>query len=117
MFVKAIEEIQNFTRSVHTIMRHYHNDFIQPGTATLFFVNELGVAITCRHVLDLLVQENNINAHYARFKEEKLLLGVKKDGNYKKKLKELELKYNYTSHESVAQIKNTKDRQEKLLCR
>jgi len=106
MFVKAIEEIQNFTRPVHTIMRYYHNDFIQPGTATLFFVNELGVAITCRHVLDLLFHENNINSHYAKFKEEKLLLGTKKDGHYKKSLKALEAKYNFSSHESIAQLKN-----------
>ena len=40
MFVDAIEEIKKFTRPVHTIMRHYSNDFVQPGAATLFFVNE-----------------------------------------------------------------------------
>ena len=41
MFVNAIEEIQQFTRPIHTIVKHYHNNFIQPGAATLFFVNEL----------------------------------------------------------------------------
>jgi Trypsin-like peptidase domain len=106
MFVNAIEEIQKYTRPVHTIVRHYHNNFIQPGAATLFFVNELGVAITCKHVLDHLLAEHSINANYANFKAEKKLLGIKLDGKYKKQLKELETKYNYTSQEAVAQLKN-----------
>jgi Trypsin-like peptidase domain len=106
MFVNAIEEIQKYTRPVHTIVRHYHNNFIQPGAATLFFVNELGVAITCKHVLDQLLAEHSINAHYANFKAEKKLLGTKLDGKYKKQLKDLETKYNYTSQEAVAQLKN-----------
>lgn len=107
MFVTAIEEIQKFTRPVHTIVRHYHNTFIQPGAATLFFVNELGVAITCKHVLGQLLQEHVINDNYNKFKGEKNLLGSKIDGKYKKKLKELEVKYGYNSKESIAQIKNT----------
>ena len=106
MFVNAIEEIQKFTRPVHTIVRHYHNNFIQPGAATLFFVNELGVAITCKHVLEQLVAEHAINSHYTNFKAEKKLLGTKINGKYKKKLKELETKYNFTSHEAIAQLKN-----------
>jgi Trypsin-like peptidase domain len=106
MFVNAIEEIQKYTRPVHTIVRHYHNNFIQPGAATLFFVNELGVAITCKHVLDQLLAEHSINAHYSNFKAEKKLLGTKLDGKYKKQLKDLETKYNYTSQEAVAQLKN-----------
>ena len=106
MFVSAIEEIQKFTRPVHTIVRHYHNNFIQPGAATFFFVNELGVAITCKHVLEQLVAEHVINFNYQNFKAEKKLLGKKIDGKYKKKLKELETKYNYTSHDAIAQLKN-----------
>ncbi len=106
MFVKAIEEIQKFTRPVHTIIRHYHNTFIQPGAATLFFVNESGVAITCKHVLDQLLQEHTINQHYNNFKAERAFLGNKIDGKYKKQLKDLETKYNYTSQEAVAQLKN-----------
>lgn len=106
MFVNAIEEIQKFTRPVHTIVRHYHNNFILPGAATLFFVNELGVAITCKHVLEQLIAEQVINNNYNNFKAEKKLLGTKIDGKYKKQLKELETKYNYTSHEAVAQLKN-----------
>jgi hypothetical protein len=107
MFVTAIEEIQKYTRPVHTIIRYYHNKFIQPGAATLFFVNELGMAITCKHVLDQLLAEHSINNHYANFKADKKLLGVKLDGKYKKQLKDLETKYNYTSTEAVSQLKNS----------
>jgi hypothetical protein len=107
MFVNAIEEIQKFTRPIHTIVRNYHNNFIQPGAATLFFVNELGVAITCKHVLEQFVVEHTINTNYASFKTDKKLLGTKIDGKYKKKLKELEAKYNYTTQESLAQLKNS----------
>lgn len=106
MFVQAIEEIQQFTRPVHMIVRHYHNNFIQPGAATLFFVNELGVAITCKHVLEELIAEQVINTDYNNFKNERKLLGTKVDGKYKKKLKVLEAKYNYTPKEVVAQLKN-----------
>lgn len=107
MFVNAIEEIQKFTRPIHTIVKHYHNNLILPGAATLFFVNELGVAITCKHVLGQLVSEHDFNSRYSSFKAEKKLLGTKIDGKYKKKLKELEIKYNYSSQEAIAQIKNS----------
>jgi hypothetical protein len=99
MFVKAIEEIQQFTRPVHTIVRHYHNDFVQPGAATLFFVNEDGAAITCKHVLDQLLHEHAINAHYQQFKAEKTALGSNS-------LAVLEAKYHYNSPTAVAQLKN-----------
>jgi hypothetical protein len=106
MYVTAIEEIQKFTKPVHTILRRYHNEFIEPGAATLFFVNEDGVAITCKHVLEMLVQSDNINSQFAKFKVERALLGTKKDGKYKKKMRELEAKYNYHQPESVAQLFN-----------
>jgi hypothetical protein len=106
MFVSAIDKIQQFTRPVHTIVRHYHNSFILPGAATLFFVNEDAVAVTCKHVLQQLLNEHAINNHYASFKAEKNLLGTKIDGQYKKKLKDLETNYNFTVTDSVAQLKN-----------
>lgn len=106
MFVNAIEKIQQYTRPVHTIVRHYHNNFIQPGAATLFFVNEEAVAITCKHVLQQLLNEHAINTHYANFKAERNVLGTKIDGQYKKKLKDLETKYNFIQTDAVAQLKN-----------
>lgn len=106
MFVNAIEEIQKFTRPVHSISRNYHSGLIRPGAATLFFVNESGVAITCKHVLNQLLAEHSINSKFNDFKIEKKLLGTKTDGKYRKKLKELEEKYQYTTHDAIAQLKN-----------
>jgi hypothetical protein len=106
MFIKAIEEIHKFTRPVHTILRHYNNDFVESGAATLFFVNEDGVAITCKHVLNVLIQEQQINSHFENFKKERNLLGTKQDGKYKRLLKLLETKYNFDKSEAITQIKN-----------
>lgn len=106
MYVKAIEEIQKFTKPVHTILRRYQNDFIETGASTLFFVNEDGVAITCKHVLDVLIQADNINSQFEKFKSERALLGTKIDGKFRKKIKELETKYNYSQLESMAQLYN-----------
>lgn len=38
MFIKAIEEVDKFTRPLHTIVRNY-GGLISPGTSTFFFVN------------------------------------------------------------------------------
>ncbi|MBC7936757.1 MAG: trypsin-like peptidase domain-containing protein [Rhizobacter sp.] len=94
MFVKAIEEVGKFTRPIHTISRNYNETVVSPGAATLFFVNEMGCAITCKHVIDLIGNRQNINAHYANFIKEKATIGNNK---YNKRVKELEAKYNYTN--------------------
>ena len=60
MFENAIESISTFTRPVNTILRTYSGKQIIPGSATLFFVNEEGYAITCKHVIDLLASSSRI---------------------------------------------------------
>ncbi|GAB2766529.1 hypothetical protein GCM10027275_05500 [Rhabdobacter roseus] len=70
MFVDAIEKVDQFTRPIHFIARYYGGSDIIPGTATLFFVNEEGCAITCRHVAEHLLQAEAIYAHYLKFKTE-----------------------------------------------
>lgn len=55
MFENAIEIASKFTRAIHTISRNYNSKDIQPGCSTLFFVNKDGWALTCGHVLDLLI--------------------------------------------------------------
>lgn len=104
MFVEAIEKVSNYTRPIHTIMRTYGGKQIIAGAATLFFVNNLGYAITCKHVVDMLIASENINQSYAAFKAERNRLP--QDAKYKSNLKGLELKYKYTP-ESVVQIKIT----------
>jgi hypothetical protein len=102
MFVEAIERVSNFTRPIHTIMRTYEGKQIIPGAGTLFFVNKLGYAITCKHVVELLLTAENINNTYQSFKAERDKLP--RDGKYKSNLKGLELKYKYTP-DTVVQIK------------
>lgn len=104
MFVEAIKKVSEFTRPIHTITREYDSDFVMPSAATMFFVNESGVAITCKHVAEIIAQADMVNSQYSLFKEEKKSLPV---GNkFKRKLRELEQKYKYQNAITI-QIKNT----------
>ena len=67
MFVKAVEEVSHYTRPIHTIMRSYGSNKVFPGASTLFFVNEDGDAVTCRHVAELLLKAEQINQQYLLF--------------------------------------------------
>lgn len=67
MFVRAIEDVSRFTKPIHSIMRLYPNNNVMPGSATLFFVNDKGVAITCRHVAEHILQAEQINQQYLLF--------------------------------------------------
>ncbi len=107
MFITAIEEIQRFTRPIHTIVRYYGNDFVTPGTGTIFFVNDQGIAVTCRHIAQNIINTNPINERYSLIKKEKNTLGTKIDGKYRKQLAALEAKYGLINQETVIQIKNT----------
>jgi hypothetical protein len=74
-----------------------------PGAATIFFVNEDGYAITCKHVAESLMSSDKINAAFNGFKKERSLIAA--DGKYKSALKGLELKYRYGA-DSMVQVKN-----------
>lgn len=104
MFEHSIEAVANFTRPINSIVRTYGGKQIIPGSATLFFVNDEGYAITCKHVVDMLSSSDKINNTYAAFKIERDR--IPKDGKYKMGLKGLEMKYKYTA-DSIIQIKNT----------
>lgn len=103
MFISAIERVSKFTRPVNSIMRTYGGKQLIPGSSTIFFVNDKGYAITCKHVMELLAGADNINRHYHNFKQERQQLA--NDGRYKSNLKGLEIKYKY-HQDSLIQVKN-----------
>lgn len=116
MFENAIEKISGFTRPLHTISRTY-GGLVVPGTATFFFVNDAGVAITCKHVANLIPSADTINATYLKFKAERDKLA--NDGKYHKLLNGLETKYKY-GKETTVQLKhnflNCFDKLEQIVC-
>ena len=116
MFESAIEEVLRFTRPLHSISRTF-GGLISPGSSTLFFVNDKGVAITCKHVANLIHDAENINQTFLKFKSDRDR--IIKDSKAKVRLKSLELSYQYNM-ESTVQLKNNFvncfDRIEQLTC-
>jgi len=102
MFESAIEKALKFTRPLHTISRTY-SGLVSPGSATYFFVNDSGVAITCKHVSNLIPHAENLNKTFLKFKAERDKLP--KDNKYRKHLQGLEGKYKYNK-ETTVQLKN-----------
>jgi len=96
MFIKAIEIAAKYTRPIYSISRNYGSTTIQPGTASLFFVNSDGWALTCRHVANNLAVAEDL-AHKAEAFQSELSSrrGAEKE---KRLLKELEKKYGYTKN-------------------
>ena len=68
MYVDAIERIKSYIRPIHSIARFHGHAPVVPGSATLFFVNEDGFAVTCRHVAINILRSAQINAAYRRYK-------------------------------------------------
>ncbi|MBK7432574.1 MAG: trypsin-like peptidase domain-containing protein [Chitinophagaceae bacterium] len=116
MFENAIEKVLQFTRPMHTISRTY-GGMIQPGSSTFFFVNDQGVAVTCKHVLDLIPSADNINNQFNQFKAERNK--IPQDGKFKRNLMGLEMKYKYNP-ETTVQLKNNFlncfDKIEQIVC-
>jgi len=82
----------------HSISRNYGSTTIQPGTATLFFVNSDGWALTCGHVADQLAVSGPINRKAEVFRKE---LDSRR-GTLKRNrlLEELEKKYDYSKNKT-----------------
>lgn len=68
MFADAIEKVGGFTRPIKTITRNYKEPAVIPGLATLFFVNDDGCAVTCKHVARQIIAAQEINKRYAEYK-------------------------------------------------
>lgn len=104
MFVNAIKEVTKFTRPLQTITRTYGSKHITPGLSTLFFVNEMATAVTCKHVSQLIIASEQHNKRFSDFKAE--VAQLPRDATFKRSLKGLEIKYNYKK-ETTVQIKNS----------
>jgi hypothetical protein len=102
MFKTAIEKVGGFTRAIHFISNIYGEKEILPGAATLFFVNEDAIAITCKHVSSLIRQTSDISKKYQDFLEEKKQMI--KSGSYNKKLKDLKERYAYDKPDNACQL-------------
>ncbi|GAA4451996.1 hypothetical protein GCM10023189_14670 [Nibrella saemangeumensis] len=103
MFVDAIERVDLFTRPIHSIIRMYGHSEILPGSATLFFVNEQGCAVTCKHVADLISTAEDIYKHYRNFLAERH--PFQRLTNYGQHLQRLEEKYQLRA-ETMIRIRN-----------
>ena len=104
MFVSAIEEVSKFTRPVHFVTRYYGSHVGVAGSGTIFFVNESGVAITCKHVVDLFSNIAPIRSKYQQFKLEKS--GIPKTKQYDRRLTDLETKYQYSTNNIIDILAN-----------
>lgn len=67
MFVDSIQKVAGYTRAIHSISRNFGSQKVERGAATLFFVNEEGWALTCKHVAQWLTQADVINKRYAAY--------------------------------------------------
>lgn len=103
MFIRAIEIATQFTRPIHTIERFYGSTIIHPGAASLFFVNNQGWALTCKHVANIFIAGNQFAQRKKDFENDLVSMrGKKKEKHI---LRELEQKYQL-SRKTVFEIKN-----------
>ncbi|SHO61273.1 S1 family peptidase [Algoriphagus zhangzhouensis] len=86
MFVKAIQEVSGFTRAVHSISRSFGSNQIQRGSATLFFINNDGWALTCKHVAQWISQAEKINQRFTSFQQQSHEMNGKQQNNLAKSL-------------------------------
>lgn len=113
MFTKAIETVAGFTRPIHSIIRNYNNPNIIPGSATIFFINMEGYALTCKHVAEMIIAGENINNKYRAFVAEKN--NILKNDEQAEQLLLLEKKYQYTENITAELKTNFVDCVDKLV--
>lgn len=102
MFVDAIERVGGYTRPIFTIMRKYGTSEVSPGSATLFFVNNDGWAVTSKGVAKMILDAGNIDKKYAEFLDKKKL--IPSGFHFEQGVKQLEELFQYNS-DAAAQLK------------
>ncbi|MBK6590594.1 MAG: trypsin-like peptidase domain-containing protein [Acidobacteria bacterium] len=99
MFVKAIEEVGGYTKALHMLQRVWGANRIVPGSATLFFVNSDGWALTCAHVAKNFIEGTKIADRFEAFKTERA--DIPADRNQKNAINQLERKYGFKPGEVI----------------
>lgn len=94
-FSQSIKTIKNFTRPIKTVVKNFGPDKAIPGSGTLFFVNNQGVAITCKHISSVLKNVTAINKKWLSYLKEKALTNSISDQ------KALQTKYGFTSETAI----------------
>ena len=102
MFVEAIEKASRFTRPVHGIHRYFGSTEVHPSTATLFFVNDEGWALTCRHVAQQIHAGGEFGKRFETFKAERDSITGK---HQKQREKELAKKHGFGA-DTVVELKS-----------
>lgn len=95
MFKEAVSKMMGITRPIMFISRNYNSNEVIPGLATLFFINDSGCALTCKHVAEQMLQADEINIRYNEFKEKVKDVKIKNPHNYKKEIRILERQYGF----------------------
>lgn len=103
MFVEAIQHISQFTRPIQTLIRTYGAKTVRPGLSTLFFVNDEGVAVSCKHVANLITAANQKLQQYKGFKDK--LAALPRDHTFENAFENLINEYKYNEN-TVVQVKN-----------
>lgn len=95
MFVNAISTVSHFTRPIKFISRNYKSENVIPGLATMFFVNDSGCAITCKHVAEQILENDRLCEKYTIFKGKANQAQISSPNTFKKDLRILEKQCNY----------------------
>ncbi|MGF7216390.1 hypothetical protein GGR92_002555 [Spirosoma lacussanchae] len=104
MFVDAIDRVDPFTRPLHSIVRLYGHDEVIPGTATLFFVNEYGCAVTCKHVAELVTKTDAIYRNFLNFQGERR--SVLRERDAAQRISQLEEKFKLQP-DTIIRVRNS----------
>ena len=102
MFVNAVDSVKDAIRPMHVIRRRFGDNAVSPDVATIFFVNEMGYAITSKRVSSILSASENTDRMYRAYLQNRSALPH--DESYRFALKRLEKEMKLTS-ESFIQIR------------
>lgn len=102
MFVKALEIVGGYTRPVFTIARRYNSSDIEPASATIFFVNDQGWAITTKHIAQMILESARVESEYNAFRRDKA--DISPEANFDDEMKVLETRYGFRE-DKIAQMK------------